>query len=93
MDEKTVEHVALLARLKLSDEEIARFTGDLSAITEYIAQLSKADVEGVASTVHPVADVNLWRDDTVIPSFKREEAAANAPDSEQNFFKVPPAIE
>ncbi|MBZ0137926.1 MAG: Asp-tRNA(Asn)/Glu-tRNA(Gln) amidotransferase subunit GatC [Planctomycetes bacterium] len=93
MDEATVRHVAHLARLELSDEEIAKFTGDLTAITDYVAQLAKVSVEGVEGTVHPVADRNLWREDRVIPSFKREDATGNAPDSEQNFFKVPPAIE
>lgn len=93
MDEQTVRHVAKLARLKLSDAEIARFAGEMSAITGYIAQLAKADVAHVEATVHPVADRNLWRQDEVQPSFKREEAAANAPESEQSFFKVPPVIE
>lgn len=93
MDEQTVEHVALLARLKLSPEEVARFAGDLSAITKYITQLSKADVGGVPATVHPVSDRNQWRADEVAASFTREAATANAPESEQNFFKVPPAIE
>jgi aspartyl-tRNA(Asn)/glutamyl-tRNA(Gln) amidotransferase subunit C len=93
MDKDTVKHVANLARLKLSDEEISRFATELASVTEYITQLAKADVEGVPATVHPVADRNLWREDEVIPSFKREQASANAPESEQNFFKVPPVIE
>ncbi|MCA8911058.1 MAG: Asp-tRNA(Asn)/Glu-tRNA(Gln) amidotransferase subunit GatC [Planctomycetes bacterium] len=93
MDEETVRHVMQLARLQLSDAEIARFAGDLSSITDYIAQLSKVDVDGVPATVHPVADRNLWREDEVAPGFKRELATGNAPESEQNFFKVPPAID
>ncbi|MEZ5992115.1 MAG: Asp-tRNA(Asn)/Glu-tRNA(Gln) amidotransferase subunit GatC [Planctomycetota bacterium] len=93
MDEQTVEHVALLARLKLSPHEIARFAGDLSAITKYIAQLSEVDVEGVPATIHPVSDRNQWRSDEVAASLTRDAATANAPESEQSFFKVPPAIE
>ncbi|MCB9895786.1 MAG: Asp-tRNA(Asn)/Glu-tRNA(Gln) amidotransferase subunit GatC [Planctomycetes bacterium] len=93
MDEKTVQHVARLARLKLTEAEIARFAGEMSAITGYIDQLSKANVDGVEATVHPVSDRNLWREDAVRDSFKREEATSNAPDSEQNFFRVPPVIE
>jgi aspartyl-tRNA(Asn)/glutamyl-tRNA(Gln) amidotransferase subunit C len=93
MDEQTVRHVATLARLKLSAEEIARMAGEMSAITGYIDQLAKVDVAGVEATVHPVADRNLWREDAAADSFKREDATANAPDSEQNFFKVPPVIE
>jgi aspartyl-tRNA(Asn)/glutamyl-tRNA(Gln) amidotransferase subunit C len=93
MDEATVKHVAKLARLKLSDAEIKRFAGEMSAITGYIAQLGKVKVDGVTATVHPVADQNLWREDVAQISFKREEATSNAPDSEQNFFKVPPVME
>lgn len=93
MDEATVRHVAHLARLELSDEEIAKFTGDMTAITEYVAQLAKVNVEGVEGTVHPVADRNLWREDKVAPSFKREQATGNAPEDEQNFFKVPKVVE
>jgi len=93
MDEATVRHVAKLARLELSDEEIARFAGDMTAITDYVAQLAKVNVEGVEGTVHPVADRNLWREDKIQPGFTREQAIINAPESEQNFFKVPPAIE
>jgi aspartyl-tRNA(Asn)/glutamyl-tRNA(Gln) amidotransferase subunit C len=93
MDEQTVRHVAKLARLKLNDAEIKRFAGEMSAITDYIAQLSRVDVKGVQATVHPIADQNLWREDKAAPSFKREEATANAPQAEQNFFKVPPVME
>jgi aspartyl-tRNA(Asn)/glutamyl-tRNA(Gln) amidotransferase subunit C len=93
MDEATVRHVAKLARLKLSDAEIRRFAGEMSAITGYIAQLGRVRVDGVKATVHPVADQNLWREDAARPSFKREEATSNAPESEQSFFKVPPVME
>ncbi|MCA8915657.1 MAG: Asp-tRNA(Asn)/Glu-tRNA(Gln) amidotransferase subunit GatC [Planctomycetes bacterium] len=93
MDEQTVQHVAKLARLQLDAAEVARFAGEMSAITGYIDQLSKVNVEGVEATVHPVCDRNLWREDRAQNSLKREEATANAPDSEQNFFRVPPAIE
>ena len=93
MDEATVRHVAKLARLEISDEEIVKFAGDMTAITEYVAQLSKVNVDGVEATVHPVADRNLWREDKVAPSLKREQATENAPDSEQNFFKVPKVVD
>lgn len=93
MDEQTVQHVAKLARLKLDDAEARRFATEMSAITGYIDQLAKVDVDGVEMTVHPVSDRNVWRVDVARASFKREEATSNAPDSEQNFFRVPPAIE
>ena len=93
MDEKTVRHVANLARLTLAEGEVARFAADLTSITDYISQLAKADTDGVEMTVHPGAIRNVWREDEQQPSLRRDEAVANAPDSEQNFFKVPPVIE
>lgn len=93
MDVETVKHVATLARLKLSDDELARFAKDLTSITGYVDQLGEVDVDDVAATIHPVADRNTWREDAARESFKREEAVANAPEEEQNFFKVPPVID
>ena len=93
MDEATVRHVATLARLKLDDSEIARLAGELSKITGYIDQLGRLDLEKVEPTVHPAAELNVYRDDEPRKSFKRETAIENAPESEQGFFKVPPVIE
>lgn len=93
MDERTVRHVATLARLDLNADEIARLAGELSKITGYIEKMGKLDIRHVESTIHPVADENAWRDDAVRPSFARELAVRNAPDKEQGFFKVPPVIE
>jgi aspartyl-tRNA(Asn)/glutamyl-tRNA(Gln) amidotransferase subunit C len=93
MDEKTVRHVAKLARLSLDDAEVKRFASDMARITEYVSQLQQVDVGDAEMTVHPVSDHNRWREDEPKPCLKREEAVANAPDSEQNFFKVPPVIE
>ncbi|MBE7491887.1 MAG: Asp-tRNA(Asn)/Glu-tRNA(Gln) amidotransferase subunit GatC [Planctomycetes bacterium] len=93
MDLKTVQHVARLARLQLTDAEAARMAADMARITEHIHALGKVDVRGVEPTVHPVAARNQWREDAVTESFTREQATQNAPESEQNFFKVPPVIE
>lgn len=93
MDLKTVMHVAKLARLNLSDAEAQRMAADLSQITGYIEKLGAVDVRGVDATVHPVRAADQWREDAVAPSFERETATRNAPQSEQNFFKVPPVIE
>ena len=93
MDEPTVRHVARLARLKLTEAEVARFSADFAAITGYVEQLSGVDVSGVEPTIHPVSDRNLWREDAKAESLTREQASANAPASEQHFFKVPPVIE
>lgn len=93
MDLKTVQHVAKLARLQLTDAEAQRMAADMGSITGYIHELGKVDVKGVEPTVHPVATRNQWREDAVAESFTREQATGNAPESEQNFFKVPPVIE
>ncbi len=93
MDEHTVRHVAKLARLEFSDDEIKRMVGELSKITGHIAELAKFNVAHVQPTVHPFYDANVWRDDVVVPSFPRDVAVSNAPDKEEGFFKVPPVIE
>lgn len=93
MDLQTVQHVSKLARLQLSDAEAQRMAADLARVTEHIHALGKVDVKGVEPTVHPVATRNQWREDNVAESFTREQATQNAPESEQNFFKVPPVIE
>ncbi len=93
MDVQTVRYVARLARLAISDAEVSRFTSDLKRVTDYLAQLQQVDTSNVPMTVHPHAERDHWRDDQTLPSLKREQAVANAPESEQGFFQVPPVIE
>ncbi len=93
MDEHSVRHVAKLARLELSDDEVKRMAIELSKITGYIEQLQAVNVAHVQATVHPFHDANVWREDQIKPSLPRDVAVANAPDKEEGFFKVPPVIE
>jgi aspartyl-tRNA(Asn)/glutamyl-tRNA(Gln) amidotransferase subunit C len=86
-----VLHVAKLARLELSDEEVERFTEQLSAILEAVDKVSELDLSDVEPTAHPLDLVNVWADDEPQPSLPVQEALASAPDREGNFFKVPPA--
>jgi aspartyl-tRNA(Asn)/glutamyl-tRNA(Gln) amidotransferase subunit C len=86
-----VLHVARLARLELSDDEVERFTEQLSAILEAVDKVSELDLSDVEPTAHPLDLVNVWADDEPEPSLPLAEALANAPDREGNFFKVPPA--
>jgi aspartyl-tRNA(Asn)/glutamyl-tRNA(Gln) amidotransferase subunit C len=86
-----VLHVARLARLELSDEEVERFQGQLSAILEAVSKVQELDLGDVPATSHPLDVVNVWREDVPRPSLPVEEALANAPDREGNLFKVPPA--
>ena len=72
-----VEHVARLARLALTEEELERFGAQLDAI--------------LAATAHPLDVVNVWADDEPRPSLPVEDALANAPERHGNFFRVPPS--
>jgi aspartyl-tRNA(Asn)/glutamyl-tRNA(Gln) amidotransferase subunit C len=86
-----VLHVARLARLELRDDEIERFTEQLSAILEAVAKVSELDLTEVVPTAHPLDLVNVWSEDDPRPCLPVDEALANAPEREAGFFKVPPA--
>ena len=85
-----VLHVAKLARLALTEEEIERFRGQLSAILAAVGKVSELDLSGVPPTSHPLDLVNVLAEDVPAPSLPRAEALANAPDPEDGFFGVPP---
>jgi len=85
-----VLHVARLARLELSDEEVERFGGQLSAILDAVGKVSELDLEDVPPTSHPLDLVNVFGEDVPRSCLSREEALANAPDPEDGFFGVPP---
>ena len=88
-----VQHVARLARLALTDEELERMREQLDAILAYIDKLRELDVEGVEPTSHAVPLVNVMRDDDITPVLPQEAALANAPDRAGEFFRVPRIIE
>jgi aspartyl-tRNA(Asn)/glutamyl-tRNA(Gln) amidotransferase subunit C len=86
-----VLHVARLARLALTEEEIARFQEQLSAILEAVGKVAELDLSGVEPTAHPLELSNVWAADEPQPCLDVEEALANAPDREGDYFRVPPA--
>jgi len=88
-----VRHVARLARLALTDEELERMREQLDAILAYIDKLRELDVEGVEPTSHAVPLVNVMRDDEITPSLSQDAALANAPDRAGELFRVPRIIE
>lgn len=88
-----VEHVAKLARLELSAEEMTVFTGQMDAILAYVDKLKALDTDGVVATAHAVPVENAFRDDMVTPSIGVDNALANAPDRVADFFRVPKVIE
>jgi aspartyl-tRNA(Asn)/glutamyl-tRNA(Gln) amidotransferase subunit C len=84
-----VEHVARLARLALTDEEVERLTVELGAILEHAAQVGALDTSGVPPTAHPVPLSNVVRPDEPRPSLPRDEVLAAAPAVEDDRFRVP----
>jgi aspartyl-tRNA(Asn)/glutamyl-tRNA(Gln) amidotransferase subunit C len=88
-----VKHVARLARLKLSEEEVETFTGQMGAILAYIEKLNELDTDGIVPTAHAVPMENAFREDMERPSIGVEQALANAPERVDGFFRVPKVIE
>ena len=89
---KDVEHIAELARLKFKDEELENFTSQLNEILEYMEKLNELDTDNVEPLSHPVEAQNVFREDGVKPSVKREDALKNAHEKDDEFFKVPKVI-
>jgi aspartyl-tRNA(Asn)/glutamyl-tRNA(Gln) amidotransferase subunit C len=93
-----VKAVAHLARLELSDDELAAMTRQLGAILDYVAQLQQLDVDGVEPLAHALPVSNVFRDDEPAPSLPVEEALANAPERKtrgegEHFYGVPAVLE
>jgi aspartyl-tRNA(Asn)/glutamyl-tRNA(Gln) amidotransferase subunit C len=89
IDRDQVLHVARLARLKLTDEEVERMSGELSAILEHVEKIGELDLEGVEPTSHVVPLENVLRADEPRPSLPRERALEQAPDTDGVGFRVP----
>jgi aspartyl-tRNA(Asn)/glutamyl-tRNA(Gln) amidotransferase subunit C len=89
ISEEQVRHVARLARLGLSDDEVGRFREQLSAILDAVGKVGELDLEDVEPTSHPLDVVNVFGEDEERPSLSLEEALANAPDADDGFFGVP----
>jgi aspartyl-tRNA(Asn)/glutamyl-tRNA(Gln) amidotransferase subunit C len=83
-----VEHVAHLARLRLSAEELEKMRTDLSAILDHIDMLKEVDVSGVAPTAQVTDLLNVMREDAIRPSLPREDVLANAPEQRDGMFRV-----
>jgi aspartyl-tRNA(Asn)/glutamyl-tRNA(Gln) amidotransferase subunit C len=89
IDREQVLHVAKLARLKLSDEEVERMSGELSAILEHVDNIDELDLEGVEPTTHVVPLQNVLREDEPRPSLPRDRALEQAPDADESGFRMP----
>jgi aspartyl-tRNA(Asn)/glutamyl-tRNA(Gln) amidotransferase subunit C len=85
-----VLHVAELARLALTDEEVKRLGTQLGQILQAVGKVSELELSGVEPTSHPLEVANVWDDDEPRPSLPLEQALSNAPEAEDGFFRVPP---
>jgi aspartyl-tRNA(Asn)/glutamyl-tRNA(Gln) amidotransferase subunit C len=88
-----VEHVARLARLDLAPPEKERMRSQLDAILGYVEQLRQVDTAGVEPTAHVLPLANVMRDDEVRPSYPVEAMLANAPEPQDEQFRVPRILE
>jgi len=86
-----VLHVARLARLELSDDDVARFQEQLSDILEAVSKVSELDLSDVPPTAHPLEIANAWADDVPRDCLPLDDVFANAPDREGDYFRTPPA--
>ncbi len=93
IDRATVEHVAQLSRLALSEEELALFETQLSNILGYFDKLNQLETDGVEPLSHPLGLRNVFRCDDVKPSAPREDALSNAPARTDEAYKVPVVVD
>ena len=89
ISEDDVRHVARLARLDVTDDEVALFAEQLGAVLDHARDVEALDTSDVPPTAHPLPLVNVLRDDLVRPSLDRDEVLAAAPEAEDRRFKVP----
>jgi aspartyl-tRNA(Asn)/glutamyl-tRNA(Gln) amidotransferase subunit C len=88
-----VRHLASLARILVTEEEVKKLTGELSVIVDAVASVNKAVSGDVVPTSHPIPMSNVFREDEVLPSLTQAEALRAAPDSAEGRFKVPAILE
>jgi len=93
IDEQLVRKVAHLSRLELSDEQVRDFTGQLSAILDYVAKMNELDTEKVEPLAHCLPVSNVFRQDRRAESLGTEKVLANAPKQDGRFFVVPKILD
>ncbi len=93
IDEKEVRHIAHLARLELTDDEVAAFRRQLEDILDYVEKLNEANTEDVEPTAHVLPIRNVFRDDEPAPPMSVDAVLANAPAKAPPFFKVPKILD
>lgn len=92
IDKKALEHIATLARLKLTDQEAMGLSEQLSKVLSHFEQISQIKTDGVEPMVTPSEIQAFWREDEPKKEFTAEEMTQNAPDRLGHLFKVPPVV-
>lgn len=92
LSRKEVEHVAHLARLGLTGQELDRLEGQLNHILDQYAVLAQLDTEGIPPTAQTIALENILRDDVIRPSLPAQEILSRAPERDRDYFVVPPIL-
>ena len=92
LSEHDVRHVAMLARLALTDEEVETMRADLNSILGHIDEIQRLDLSGVSPMAHAVRVVNVTRPDVIVPSLPQSAAVMNAPQSENGAFVIPQIV-
>ena len=92
IDADMVRHIGKLARIELTDQQVAAFGPQLASILEYFDKLNELDTANVEPMVHAVEKHNVFADDTPHQSLAPDEALANAPQRDGDFFKTPKVI-
>lgn len=93
LDAAAVRHVAHLARLKITPDEVALYAGQLSSILDFVTQLTAVNTDDIDPTAHPHNATNVLREDAIMPSCSAEEALSNAPQHDAGFFRVPKVLD
>ncbi|MFC1676478.1 Asp-tRNA(Asn)/Glu-tRNA(Gln) amidotransferase subunit GatC [Planctomycetota bacterium] len=93
IDAEQVRKTAKLARLDLSDSEVEQFSGQLSAIMEYVEKMNELDTDNVEPLAHCLPVSNCFREDVITESLGSDKALANAPQRDGVFFKVPKILD
>lgn len=88
-----IAHVARLARLDLSEDELNDYKAQLADILDHAARVQSLEGDPHVETAHPLGFENAFRDDETRPSLDRDEVLEQAPESEDGYFKAPPAME
>jgi aspartyl-tRNA(Asn)/glutamyl-tRNA(Gln) amidotransferase subunit C len=93
MDNKTIETISYLARLKLGEDKKEKITKDLENIINFVAELQDIDTKDIAPLANPLEKVAPKREDSVTSKSRKEAFLSNSPESDQDYFMVPKVVE